>query len=76
MNEINLKMVPFPIVMHNHVDQVNQAYFFLKDWCELDGEIDCISLLNDYMLFCFKMQPEFEKVTDFDTQSFTDWWSE
>ena len=70
-----MKMTPFPIMMHNHVDQVNQAFFFLKDWSEQHEEIDGTRLLNDYMLFCFEAQTAFEERSDDDVGDFTDWWS-
>ena len=72
LEAVTLKMVPFPYDMHKHSHEIDQVFFFFKDWCEKDSD-ECH--FNDYMEFAFESQDEFYARSENDYATFTDWWA-
>ena len=71
LDAIKLKLTPFPLV-HPHVEELLQVYFYLKHLCNVDAE-EC--LMNDYMFFCFEHQSEIWDMEDDSYEDFYPWWS-
>ena len=80
LDKIKLKMTNFPLDYHLHSWEVAQVLPLLMDKC-IEDESKCYgpfsaSWMNNYMAWCFNMQPLVLEKTDMSKNDFEKYWAD